>query len=149
MNFSKTTEYALRIMSFMAMDEKKLYRANDIFENLNIPFRYLRKLLTSLSKSGLLISIQGKKGGYKISRDLSKITISDIVHSTGDDQIKNECFFGFQNCAFVNKCIMHDKWEAIRNSINDVLNSTTLEELKETGPHNFISQNSLLFTKKD
>ena len=142
MNFSKTTEYALRIMSFMAMEEKKLYSANDIYENLKIPFRYLRKLLTNLSKRGLLISVQGKSGGYKISKNLNKISLFDIVNATGEIPINNVCFFGFHHCAFEKKCGMHDKWAALQKSINNILTSTTLAELKETGPHSFISNNN-------
>ena len=149
MIFSKTTEYALRIMNFMAMDEKKLYSAKDIYKNLRIPFRYLRKQLTVLSKSGLIISVQGKNGGYRISKNLSEISLLDITRVAGDDQINDECFFGFQNCVFEKKCAMHYKWAAVRESIYNVLISTTLEELKKTGTHNFISKNSLIFTKND
>ena len=54
MNINKTAEYALRIFGYMALDDNKLYSANDIYENLKIPFRYLRKLLTTLSKSDLI-----------------------------------------------------------------------------------------------
>jgi len=149
MIFSKTTEYALRIMSYMAMDEEKLYSANDIYENLRIPFRYLRKQLTVLSKSELITSVQGKNGGYRISKNLSEISLLDITRATGSDQINNECFFGFQSCAFEKKCAMHEKWADVRKSINNVLISTTLEELKKTGTPDFISKNSLIFTKND
>ena len=149
MNFSKTAEYALRIMSFMAMDEKRLYSSKEIFQNLNIPFRYLRKLLIVLSKSGLINSVQGKNGGYRISRNLSEISLLDIIYASGDYQSNNECFFGFQNCAFVKKCAMHDKWAAVHESINNILTSTSLAELKETGPHSFILNNNLIFTKND
>ena len=131
MNFSKTTEYALRIMSFMAMDEKKLYSANYIYDNLQIPFRYLRKLLTSLSKSELINSVQGKNGGYRISKSLREISLFDIIKATGDDLINNECFFGFENCALENKCAIHDKWTAGRENINHVLTTTTLDEIKQ------------------
>jgi len=139
MNFSKTTEYALRIMSFMALDEKRLYSSNEIFHSLNIPLRYLRKQLNILSKSGLISSVQGKNGGYRISRKLSEISLLDIVSVTGYKTVGYECFFGFHNCAFEKKCAMHDKWAAVRENINSVLTSTTLAEVKETGPHHFIS----------
>ena len=139
MNFSKTTEYALRIMSFMALDEKRLYSSNEIFNHLKIPFRYLRKQLNVLSKSGLINSTQGKNGGYRISRKLSEISLLDIVSATGHNPIGNQCFFGFSDCAFEKKCAMHDKWAAVHESINSVLTSTTLEEVKESGPHHFIS----------
>lgn len=138
MNFSKTTEYSLRIMSYMAMDENRLYSSKDIFQSLDIPFRYLRKLLIVLSKSGLINSVQGKYGGYRISGNLSEISLLDIMHAVGDNQFSKECFFGFQDCAFEKKCAMHDKWAAVQLNINNILTSTNLAELKETGPHNFI-----------
>jgi len=147
MIFSKTTEYAIRIMSYMAMDEKRLYSANNIYENLRIPFRYLRKQLTILSKSGLIYSVQGKNGGYRISKKLNEISLLDIIHPTWDNQNINECFFGFKNCAFEKKCAMHYKWVDVLETINNVLISTTLEELKESGTPDFIKKNSLLFTK--
>ena len=140
MIFSKTTEYALRIMSFLAIDEKRLISSKEISRSVNVPFRYLRKLLLVLTKSGLIDSVQGKNGGYKIAKILSDISILDIIHAVGVDQIKNECFFGFQNCAFINKCAIHDKWTAVQEHINNVLTTTSLAELKETGHHSLISK---------
>jgi len=137
MNFSKTTEYALRILSFMAADETKLHTANDIFDNLKIPFRYLRKQLTILTRNGLLTSTQGKAGGYKISKKLDEVSLLDIVEATGDDVISDHCFFGFDDCAFIQKCSMHDKWAEVRNNIYEVLSSTSLADLKEQGPNSY------------
>jgi len=142
MNFKRTTEYALRIMSFMATDQKRLFSSNEIFENLNIPFRYLRKILLVLSKDGMINSVQGKYGGYRITRELSKISLLDIIRAVGDDQINKECFFGFQNCAFSQKCSMHYKWASVRENVNQVLSSTTLDEVNASGSHNYIEINS-------
>ena len=131
------------------MDEKKLYSAKNIYKSLRIPFRYLRKQLTILSKSGLITSVQGKSGGYRISKNLSEISLLDIIRAAGDDQINNDCFFGFKGCSFEKKCALHYKWEVVIESINNVLISTTLEELKKTGTPDCISKNSLIFTKND
>ena len=139
MNFSKTTEYALQILGFMAADENKLYSANELFENLKIPFRYLRKQLTIMTKSQLLVSIQGKEGGYKIFKNTEQLTLLNIIEATGDNVISNNCFFGFGSCALTEKCAMHDKWTAIQQNINEVLSSTKLSDLKNT-----INQNSIL-----
>lgn len=135
MNFSKTTEYALRILSHMTMDTDRLYRADDMYEALEIPFRYLRKLLTTLSKNGLLISVQGKGGGYKIAGDLSKIYLIDIVKAIDEKQPKRLCFFGYENCTLENKCAMHDKWIEINNNIDSVLKTMSLENLHEFEIH--------------
>lgn len=130
MYFSKTTEYALRVMSHMATDEKKLYSTQGIHRALGIPLRYLRKQMQLLSRRGLVGSIQGKYGGYRIARDLDKISLLDIVLSVGDTRFDDACFFGYTDCVFNNKCFMHDKWIAIKDNIYDLLASTTLSEIK-------------------
>lgn len=141
MYLSKTTEYALRILGYMALDEGKLYSANEIYKDLKIPFRYLRKQLTILSKSGLLESVQGKAGGYRLPKKPEEIRLIDIVRAMGDNPAGGNCFFGLENCAFINKCAMHDKWAAVREKIYEVLSSTTLEEIKKKGPDNFVVKN--------
>ena len=146
MNFSKTTEYALNILSYMAVDESKLYSAEEIFKELKIPYRYLRKQLTILSKSDLITSIQGKYGGYRISKKLEDISLLDIINASGDKQLSNHCFFGFTTCAFREKCAFHDKWEKVRNEMHLVLSTTNLAELKNDGPHGH-SNSNLLLTK--
>ena len=143
MNFSKTTEYALRILSFMAQDETRLYSANEIFESLKIPYRYLRKQLTLLSKSHLMISEQGIRGGYRLAKNIKDITLLDIVNACEDTLQNHMCFFGFEQCSFSNKCAMHDKWQVVNNHIHQVLESTTLDDLKKAGPPNFIQNNFL------
>ena len=130
MNFSKTTEYALRILSFMVNDTERLYHATDISESLSIPYRYLRKLLTTLSKSGLLVSIQGKRGGYRINQDINNVYLIDIIKAVGEPQLDNKCFFGYENCSVDQKCVMHDKWSSINNNITYILETTSLSDLK-------------------
>jgi Rrf2 family transcriptional regulator, nitric oxide-sensitive transcriptional repressor len=146
MNFNKTTEYALRILSYMAADETKLYSADEIFQKLNIPYRYLRKQLTILSKSGLMISLQGIKGGYKLAKKNRDISLLDIVTACGEDFVSDMCFFGINECSFGQKCAMHDKWAVVKENIRQVLRTTTLADLKKSGPPNFLINNNFLNT---
>jgi Rrf2 family protein len=131
MNFSKTTEYALRILSYMSLDETKLYSANELFEKLQIPFRYLRKQMNFLLKQGFLVSIQGKQGGYQIARPLNEISLMDIVEATDDNKMENMCFFGFHECPLTKHCAMHDKWGDVRDQTLNILKTTTLLDLKQ------------------
>lgn len=130
MNFSKTTEYALRILSYISLDENKLYSTIELSEKLDIPYRYLRKLMNILSKQGLLNSIQGKQGGYKIAKSLSDITLFEIVNATEDFSKENQCFFGFQECPLQNRCSMHNKWGEVRDQTFSILKNTTLLDIK-------------------
>ncbi len=132
MNFSKTTEYAFRILSFMAQDESRLYNVDEIFEKLRVPYRYLRKLMTNLTRSGLIVSIQGKNGGYKISRKTEEIKLLEILQAVDPEYLSGKCFFGFENCALQVPCIMHGQWTDIRTNINTVLAGTSLADVKQT-----------------
>jgi Rrf2 family protein len=144
MNFNKTTEYALKILSYMAIDETKLYSAEEIFKELKIPYRYLRKQLTILSKSDIITSVQGKYGGYKISKNLEDISLLDVIVASGDKQLSNNCFFGFTDCKFEEKCSFHDSWASVRKEIHRVLSTTTLTEMKKDGPYGHVDNNSFL-----
>lgn len=64
MKLSKTSEYALRILIFMAKEPEQLYTAKQLVEELNVSDKYLRRLMTDLSKSGFIRSVQGRDGGY-------------------------------------------------------------------------------------
>ena len=79
----------------MSLNENTLYSALDLSEKLGIPYSYLRKQLNLLSKQGLLISIQGKQGGFKIAKDLKKISLLDVVNATEDFSKENMCYFFF------------------------------------------------------
>lgn len=130
MNFSKTTEYALRTLSYMSLHENKVFNATELSASLKIPFSYLRKQLNLLASEGYLESIQGKQGGFKIAKPLKNISLLDIIKSTDDKLSENRCFFGFHDCPLIEKCSMHDKWLEVRTNTLDLLRNTTLYDLK-------------------
>jgi Rrf2 family protein len=138
MKLNTTSEYLLRIMSFMVMEEQgKVITTKELFENLHIPFRYLRKMMINLSKSEFIDSIQGKKGGYRLAKEPKNITLLEIIQTAGEDPLGVMCFFGLEKCELVEKCIMHKKWASVRENIFQVLSNTTLADIKESEHQNF------------
>lgn len=129
MDFSKTTQYALRVLTYMAQNENDLYIATELHLKLKIPQQYLRALLKDLSKNGLLVSTKGKGGGFRLARSIETVYLSDIVAVTEKTEILNSCLFGFENCLLKEKCIMHDTWAASKESIMNVLKSTNLASM--------------------
>lgn len=129
MDFSKTTLYAFRALSFMAQDEKAMYIASDLHEKLKIPQQYLRRLLKDLSKNGLLKSIKGKNGGFVFAKSTEEIFLSDIVAITEKSEVMKSCIFGFENCMLIEKCAMHDIWAATKENVNNLLSQTSLAKM--------------------
>lgn len=143
MDFTKTTEYAFRILIYMAIDESHLYSVDEIFNKLQIPYRYLRKLMTNLTKSDFIVSIQGKNGGYKISKRLENVSLLDIITIVDPEYLSGKCFFGFENCTLQPVCAMHDQWEAVRTNITAILGNTSLADLKQGNNQNQILTNAI------
>lgn len=131
MNFSKTTSYALSALSYLADNVGDKYSAKQLHEILEIPWPYLRQLLTSLSKTGFIVSVQGRKGGFYLQRSAEEISLADIVDSVEGLDVLGTCIMGFNKCPFDHTCAMHETWEQTRESILKVLKNTTLAALKK------------------
>jgi len=129
MDLSKTTQYALRALSFMAQDEKGLYIAKDLHEKLDIPLQYLRRLMKDLSKAGFLKSIKGHGGGFVFAKNTEEIYLSDILAIIEKKELLNACIFGFENCLLEKKCAMHDRWNESKESIKKILQTTNLSNM--------------------
>ena len=131
MNFSKTTSYALSTLSFLADHEGDKYSAKMLHRELEIPWPYLRQLLTSLSKSGFIISILGRNGGFLLQKPADEISLADIIDSVEGLNVFSTCIMGFKECPFDHTCAMHETWEQTRVDILNLLRNTTLAQLKK------------------
>jgi Rrf2 family protein len=129
MTLSKTTEYALQVLAFMAEDTKSLYSSDQIHKKLKIPKKYLQRLLTDLSKNGLIISERGKYGGFKIAKNPKKIFLADIIEAVEGFSKTTTCFFGFGKCALNEPCAMHAFWEKSQKELIKKLSSTPLSDI--------------------
>jgi len=129
MNFTKTTSYAISVLSYLARHEGEKYSAKKLNEILKIPWPYLRQLLTNLSKSGFIFSTQGRNGGFQLRKASNQIILAEIIDSVEGLDVLGTCIMGFEKCPFNHTCAMHEVWEETRASILNVLNNTTLETL--------------------
>jgi Rrf2 family transcriptional regulator, iron-sulfur cluster assembly transcription factor len=130
MKFNKTTEYALRILSFMALHSDELCSADLLNEKLQIPKKYLQRLLTDLSKAGFISSIRGRKGGFTFARELGSIYLSEIIDFTEGANWTPKCLFGFSECVLENPCAMHNLWAGHFIEQVKMLHSTSLADMK-------------------
>ena len=131
MTLNKTTEYALTILGFMATRNENMYSAEYLHKQLNIPRRYLRRILTDLSKHGFLKSTSGRNGGFVFARDLKEISLAMIINTIEGSDAIFTCILGFSCCIVDKPCIMHDSWMDARSKMVDILSNTSLADLKE------------------
>ncbi|HEY0420197.1 MAG TPA: Rrf2 family transcriptional regulator [Acetobacteraceae bacterium] len=99
--------------------------AADIAERLGLARRGMEPLLQSLSRAGLLESVRGPRGGYRLGRPRRDIRLSDIVDVAGADDAQTEDGpTGRLQTAVVDRV-----WGEMDDAAQAVLNGLTLEEL--------------------
>lgn len=129
MNLTSTSKYAIRILSFMAQQESTIISAKYLVEKLSISDKYLRSLMTKLAKKGLVHSIQGRDGGYQISKDLNKVYLIEIITAVENAEKYVGCFLGFNECSDENPCALHVKYNELKKDTHTFLVSTTLNDI--------------------
>jgi Rrf2 family protein len=143
MNLSKTTSYALKILSFMAIKNEKTYSSEYLYEQLHIPHKYLRRLLTELTKHEFITSSRGRSGGFIFAKEISEITLYEIIDKVEGYNKMNTCLLGMTSCILnENQCILHDKWCDAREKVMHILKTTTLNDLKKETKTRVMNSNS-------
>ena len=81
---AQKTRYALRSLLFLAEEQGGApVQLGRIAETQRVPPKYLELIMLDLKKAGLVKSVRGPKGGYKLSRPSEQISFGEIVRSHG------------------------------------------------------------------
>ena len=100
----------------------------EISHRQNISLSYLEQLFSRLKKSGLVDSIKGPGGGYKLSKDANEIVISEVIQAVDEDLETTACN-GKSNCHNNHQCISHNLWQDLGTEINNFLSDITLKQV--------------------
>lgn len=129
MHFSKTMEYAIRVLLYLQHGSSQTFSASFLHKELDLPYKYLTKLMTQLEKKALVVSTKGRNGGFQLARDAQTIYLSDIFEAIEEPLDENRCILGFEKCNAANPCALHDKWIGPKQNIEEMLTTTTLASL--------------------
>ncbi len=105
----------------------------DIAERQEISLSYLEQLFGKLRKGGLVKSVRGPGGGYRLTLCASKTRIADIILAVDEPLKATGCQTGAPiGChSKRGRCLTHDLWEELSNHIYLFLTSVTLADVVE------------------
>jgi len=134
MKLSTKGRYGLKAMLDLAIhnSEGQVVLKN-IAERQGISENYLEQLFAALKKAKLVKSLRGSQGGYTLGTSADKISVGDILRALEGSLAPVECVAEnrSEHCSKYDCCVTKGVWEKIRDSINTVIDSTTLESLVE------------------
>lgn len=129
--FNKETEYALRGMVYIQIQNVKGARpgVDEIAREIDAPRFYTAKIFQRLVKMGFLMSLKGKGGGFYIDKEKADITVRELVVSLEGDRIITGCGFGLKHCSNEKPCPVHDQYAPIREALNMLVTTETIQSL--------------------
>ncbi len=133
LKLTKKTDYALLAMHHMGfLTERRLVNAKEIAELYHIPVEMLAKILQTLCRDGLIVSENGPKGGYALSRKPEEISIAEVVEAVeGPISIADCMQAAHVPCMQADTCTIRTPVEHIQQRISSLLAGMSVAELHD------------------
>ncbi|NLW22352.1 MAG: Rrf2 family transcriptional regulator [Tissierellia bacterium] len=142
MRLSTRGRYGLKAMFQLALHYGEgPIPLNTIASEHDLSENYLEQLVSALRKAGLLNSVRGAQGGYMLAKDPKDITVGNILRVLEGDIAPADCVIDdTSGCDKEEGCVTKLVWMRIRDSINEVIDSISLQDMVD-------EQNKLLNNK--
>lgn len=133
MKLSTKGRYGLRALIDLAQySEQEAVSISSIAQRQNISESYLEQLVAKLRKAGLVKSIRGAQGGYKLARPAASISVGDILRALEGNLEAVECTAHTQEgCDGSDLCVTKYVWQRINESIARTVDEMMLDQLVE------------------
>lgn len=131
--FSKSCEYAIKAMIFVAQKSKDKNRvsAKEIAAGTDAPVHFVAKIMQDLSRKKLVHSIKGPNGGFYMDNEDLKCSIADIVKALDGDDIYMDCVLGLKACNEKKPCPVHFEYKEIKKNLIKMIENNTIGEFNE------------------
>ena len=136
LRLSKKADYALMAMKHLATRaDAASASAREVAEQYDIPVELMAKVLQRLARRGLVTSLQGTRGGYRLARPTTRISVADIIEAIEGPLRVTACSTEEENCDQYGKCSIRDPLWKIKDRIVSALSDCSLQEIaSDTGP---------------
>ena len=129
--FSKSCEYALRSIMYIALNTKNNHAVGlkKISSAQDIPLHFLSKILQQLVKHKVLSSVKGPSGGFLLNTTPDKLRLIEIVEIIDGLDILDRCGIGLKKCSDKTPCPIHFDYKVVKEKIRQLLSEKSLSQL--------------------
>lgn len=132
MKLSTKGRYGLKAMFELALSYGEgPTPLNNIAQKQNLSLHYLEQLFATLRKAGLVKSIRGAQGGYILADKPENITVGNVLRTLEGPIAPSDCVIEDEEseCSRLGHCVTRTIWGRIKDSIDEVIDSITLQDM--------------------
>lgn len=132
MIYSKTCQYAIRALNYLAsLEDKRPATIMEVNAETGVPQAYVAKIFQCLSRSKIVGSKSGPSGGYFLKVDPNKLMLLQVIDALDDisESPLSNCVMGQAECNDKNPCCLHTIWAKARNRMKKRLAKETILDI--------------------
>lgn len=133
MKITRFTDYALRVLIYLALYEGKKVTIKDVAERYGISKNHLMKVVHELGMKGYIDTIRGKNGGMQLGLTPNDINIGVLVRMMEEDSVLVECFDANNTCVILPGCALKGMLKEAMECFFKSLEQYTLADLVNGG----------------
>ncbi len=126
LELSKRGDYGVRAVLALARADGQLLSGRLISAETHVPVRFLPQIMGDLARAGLVSSLPGRNGGYRLARAPETISLLAVIESIEGDGRRTTCVLRGGPCRFNGRCDVHDVFRAAQDALIDQLERTSL-----------------------
>jgi Rrf2 family transcriptional regulator, iron-sulfur cluster assembly transcription factor len=138
MKITTKGRYGLRAVLYLASTYyNKPVSIKTIAEEEDVSPEFLEQIFFKLKKKGLINSLRGPGGGFILNRDVSAISVLDILEALGESTCLVPCVEKTDNCNRTPKCTAHKVWKDLSAIISKYLSELTIKKVLDGRDHKY------------
>jgi FeS assembly SUF system regulator len=137
---SRLTDYGTLILVYLTEQDGRLCSASDVAMGTHVALPTVQKLLKLLARTGLVGSVRGSNGGYRLTRSPQEINAAQILDVLEGPIAITECSTDESNCELESLCHVGNAWQKINRALRLALSEITLADLRRP-PRDFAPMN--------
>jgi Rrf2 family protein len=130
MLINRKVDYALRVLTYLASNEKKISTA-ELSKRLRVPRLFLAKILNELSRNGVVTAERGKLGGVVLKDPRTSLKQVILMFDPGISF--NKCLKKGNTCFLGKNCVLHSFLAEAQSDLFRKLETVTIESITNTG----------------
>jgi len=134
MRLTLHTDYALRVLIYLAAHPAETVSAQAVAESYGISTHHVASVAKKLVREGLVEGIRGSHGGLRLARNATRTRVGDVVRKFEPDLDLVQCFGPNDTCPISPACELADTLMRARSAFLAVLDATTIGDLAVNGP---------------
>ncbi len=128
---NKLTDYAMLLLTRLAVEPARLHSAQQLASASALELPTVSKLLKLLNQAGLLDSMRGAHGGYRLARPAAEISVLDVISAIEGPFAMVECSIAPGRCDHEVHCGYKGNWHVIENEIRGLLARLSVSDMQQ------------------